>query len=72
LNISHLKAKEQVKCFIIKTDIKHAEEDFAIALHSGHKYFTIIIKDEIPMYEECQSENNENVNILNVSPTLPF
>ena len=47
LNISHLKAKEQVKCFIIKTDLKHAKEDFAIALHSGHKYFTIIIKDEI-------------------------
>lgn len=47
LNLTHLRGKKQVKCYIIRTDSKQAEEDIKIALKTGHKYFTIIIDDII-------------------------
>lgn len=46
LNISHLRTKKQVKCYIIRTDSIHAKEDVMIALATGHKYFTIIVDDK--------------------------
>jgi len=46
MGYTNLKPKKQIKCYVINTTEEMALTDFEIALKTGHKYFTIVIKEE--------------------------
>lgn len=46
MGLDKVNIKPKMKCHVIRTSQKEAEEDMKIALYSGHKYVLMVIKDE--------------------------